>query len=157
MTIAACYLSSEGVVFGADSTSTMFVSGPGLAPGGTEHHFNYAQKIFEIGETSRLAITMWGLGNLERTSYRTLISRFANDLKSVPAANMAETAQRWGAFFWGAYSTEFAPVLQRARQLAGQAQRTPNEESELTALQQSFSGGFCLGGCCLPDAVPEAF
>src|SRR5262249_17852138 len=36
-------------------------------------------------------------------------------------------------------------------------QRTPDEENELVVLQQSFSGGFCLGGCCLPDAVPEAF
>ena len=110
MTIAACYLSSEGVVFGADSTSTMFVRGPGPAPGGTEHHFNYAQKVFEIGQQSRLGITMWGLGNLDRTSYRTLIARFANDLNAAPAQNMGGIAQRWSAFFWGAYSAEFAPV-----------------------------------------------
>ena len=34
MTIAACYVSAEGVVFGADSTATMFVPGPGPNPSG---------------------------------------------------------------------------------------------------------------------------
>ena len=68
MTIAACYVSAEGVVFGADSTSTMYVPRPGLKSDGIEHHYNYAQKIFEIGHDSTLAITMWGLGNLCQTS-----------------------------------------------------------------------------------------
>lgn len=43
MTIAACYLSSEGVVFGADSTSTMYVSGLGPGSPGSEHHFNWVR------------------------------------------------------------------------------------------------------------------
>ena len=70
MTIAACYLSADGVVFGADSTSTMFVPAPGGA-GGSHHHYNYAQKIFQIGEHGSLGIGMWGLGNLHQVSYRT--------------------------------------------------------------------------------------
>jgi hypothetical protein len=41
VTIAACYLSSEGVVFGADSTTT-FPVGP--APAMRDRHYNYAQK-----------------------------------------------------------------------------------------------------------------
>ena len=60
MTIAACYLSADGVVFGADSTTTMFVPGPDAS--GTEHHYNFAQKVFQIGESSTLAMTMWGNG-----------------------------------------------------------------------------------------------
>ncbi len=76
MTIAACYLSSEGVVFGADSTTTMFVAGRGPNATGSEHHYNYAQKIFQIGQNSTLAMTMWGLGNLGETSYRTLIAQY---------------------------------------------------------------------------------
>jgi len=46
MTIAACYLSGEGVVLGADSTTTMFV--PAMDPGapGADHHYNFAQKLF---------------------------------------------------------------------------------------------------------------
>jgi len=58
MTIAACYLSSEGLVLGADSTSTMFVQGPGPNASGNDHHYNFAQKIFQIGESSALAMTM---------------------------------------------------------------------------------------------------
>src|SRR6266849_2312320 len=77
MTIAACYLSSEGVVFGADSTSTMFVAGPGPAPGGSDHHYNFTQKIFSIGQDSALAVTLWGLGNLGSVSHRTLVALFA--------------------------------------------------------------------------------
>ena len=44
MTIAAGYLSVDGIVFGADSTSTIFVQGLGPNPVGGEHHYNYAQK-----------------------------------------------------------------------------------------------------------------
>lgn len=70
MTIAACYLSPEGVVFGADSTSTYnFTNG--------RHHFNYGQKIFEISdspETGTLALVTWGLGGLSVGSYRTLVA-----------------------------------------------------------------------------------
>ena len=44
MTIAACYLAAEGVVFGADSTTTMFVSGIGPGTPGAEHHYNFARK-----------------------------------------------------------------------------------------------------------------
>ena len=45
MTIAACYLSPEGVVFGADSTTTI-----------GDHHFNFGQKIFELGDGGSGAI-----------------------------------------------------------------------------------------------------
>ncbi len=157
VTIAACYLSSEGIVFGADSTSTMFVSNPVPVSGGSEHHFNFAQKIFQVGQESCLGITMWGLGNLASTSYRTLIARFGDDLTANPAFTMAQVADRWNTLFWSAYSTEFAQFLQRTQQLQGQATRTLSEDEELAYLQQTFSGGFCLGGCCLPDRTPQAF
>jgi hypothetical protein len=95
VTIAACYLSSEGVVFGSDSTTTMYVAGPGPAANGAEHHFNFAQKTFEIGRESTLGITMWGLGSLDQVSYRTLIARFADLLTHHPAPTMLEVSQRW--------------------------------------------------------------
>jgi hypothetical protein len=57
MTIAACYLSTEGVVFGADSTSTF----PSMF--GVPRHYNHGQKILEVGSRgSTLGIAMWGLG-----------------------------------------------------------------------------------------------
>jgi hypothetical protein len=157
MTIAACYLSSEGVVFGADSTSTIFVASRGPDPSGAEHHFNYAQKIFEIGEGSTLGITMWGLGNLESLSYRTLIAQFADTLIHQPTPSMTDVANHWNDFFWSIYSTEMAQILQRTQQLLGQANRTDPEQLELDFMLQTFSGGFCLGGCLQPERTPQAF
>lgn len=157
MTIAACYVSSEGVVFGADSTTTMYVQDPGQQDCWSEHHFNFAQKIFQIGEENSLAITMWGLGELNGLSYRTLIAQFADDLLKGPAKTMQEVADRWAQHFWAAYAREFAQVLARTKVLRANTQRTPQEEDELESLMQSCSGGFCLGGCCLPDRTPQAF
>lgn len=157
MTIAACYLSSEGVVFGADSTSTLFVQGPDPNQSGQFYHYNYAQKIFQIGEGSNLAITMWGLGSLGQTSYRTLIARFADELAAQPASSMAEIADRWNTHFCGEYASHLGPLMTRIQQLKAQTSRTPDEEAELRALEQTFSGGFCISGYCLPDRKPEAY
>jgi hypothetical protein len=74
MTIAAAYLTSEGVVFGADSTTTIITSG------GVAQLLNYAQKIFEVGECSRLGICTWGAGRVGMVSHRTLIARLADEL-----------------------------------------------------------------------------
>lgn len=157
MTIAACYLSAEGVVFGPDSTTTMAVRQPGPNAGATVHHFNYAQKVFQIGDSSALGITMWGLGNLATSSYRTLIARFSDNLVTQPAQTMAEVANRWNDFFWSAYATEFSLILQRVQQLLHQPQRTPAEDQELVEYQQGFAGGFCIGGHLLHDRTPQAF
>jgi len=157
VTIAACYLSAEGVVFGADSTTTMSVPNPTPGNAPSEHHYNFAQKVFQVGDEGCLGITMWGLGNLAQTSYRTLIARFADQLRANPQPTMAAIADRWTEHFWAAYSSEYAPVLQRVGQLTGITIRTPSEDDELEFLHQSFSGGFCLGGCCVPDRTPQAF
>ena len=157
MTIAACYLSAEGVVFGADSTTTMYVSGVGPEASGTEHHYNFAQKIFQIGENSTLAITMWGLGNIHNVSYRTLIAQFADSLVGHGAQSMDEVAHRWSEFFWAEYSMNCESVLARARALRSQATRTPEEQNELDFLLQAFSGGFCIGGYLMHDRTPSAY
>ncbi len=157
MTIAACYLSTEGVVFGADSTTTMFVPGPRPEVSGAIHHYNFAQKIFQIGENSTLAMTMWGLGNLRNISYRTLIAQFADLLVDQGAQLMEDVANRWNQFFWNAYSSEFVKLMQRAQQLRYQQTRTPKEENELDWLLRNFSGGFCIGGYLTNDHNPAAF
>jgi hypothetical protein len=156
MTIAACYLSSEGVVFGADSTSTMFVPGFDHRASGSEHHYNFAQKIFQIGENSTLAMTMWGLGSLPKISYRTLIAQFADLLVGQGAQSMADVATRWSRFFWSFYSTELSRVIARAQALHSQTNRTTEEEREFLNLLQTFSGGFCLGGYLMNDRTPSA-
>lgn len=157
MTIAACYLSAEGVVFGADSTTTMYVSGVGPEMPGSEHHYNFAQKIFQIGEGSELAMTMWGLGNLRNVSYRTLIAQFADSLVSEGAQSMDDVANRWNEFFWPAYSSGFASVITRVQALQSQPTRTSQEEDELYYLFGAFSGGFCVGGYSKNNRTPSAY
>jgi len=52
VTIAACFLSGEGIVLGADSTVTL--------PSRKEaRYFNNEQKVFEIGTTGSLGLTLW--------------------------------------------------------------------------------------------------
>ncbi|MGO8749104.1 MAG: hypothetical protein ACLQNE_24355 [Thermoguttaceae bacterium] len=157
MTIAACYVSAEGVVFGADSTATMFVPGPGPNPSGASHQFNCAQKVFEIGDNSTLGITMWGLGNLGDVSYRTLIAQFADMLVSQGAQSLSAVAGAWNQFFWQVYSAKFATVLQRVQHLLGQANRTPDEADELAFYVCTFSGGFCIGGYLRHERLPGAY
>lgn len=156
MTIAACYLSAEGVVFGADSTTTMFVPGPG-GSGGSQHHYNFAQKIFQIGDHGSLGIAMWGLGNLIQVSYRTLIARFADQISGQPVATPKALADRWASYFWQEYINNLGPLYQRVQALISQSTRTPEEEQELTSFVRAFSGGFCLGGCLTPDRMPFAY
>lgn len=157
MTIAACYLSTEGVVLGADSTTTMFVSGPVPGQAGTEHHFNFAQKIFQVGHHGTLGMTMWGLGSLGNTSYRTLIAELGDSIQNDPPQTMEDVADRWNEHFWAAYSTTLPGVLQKTQQLEAEESRTPDEENELQFLLQAFSVGFCLAGNCLPDRTPNAY
>ena len=87
MTIAACYVSPEGVVFGADSTSSINV-------GGDEHYFNHAQKIFEIGERADLAVVTWGLGNLRSLSYRTIFAVLGDSIGGAESVEVAAAQLR---------------------------------------------------------------
>lgn len=87
MTIAACYVSAEGVVLGADSTSTVYVPGPPGVEGNT-HFFNLAQKVFEFGEDSSIGIVTWGLGSLGDTSHRTVIAEVADTCDADPGISL---------------------------------------------------------------------
>lgn len=150
MTIAACYVSSEGVVMGADSTSTVRV------PGLPEQHYNHEQKVFEIGLGSTLAISMWGVGGLEALSYRTMIAKLADDLIGDPPESVEEVAKRWHARFWDAYRRCFGGLINRRHDLVRMTPRTEEEDRELARLE-GLGGGFCLGGHIMTDRVPHAF
>src|SRR2546421_444412 len=106
MTIAMCHLSTEGVVFGADSTSSSPISpGPGQIG---FHYFNYAQKLFELGgepQTGTLGILTWNLGGLPDKSHRTLFALLSDDIRAKPPSSVKDVADRWAALFWQAYST----------------------------------------------------
>jgi hypothetical protein len=123
----------------------MFIAGPGPGgQGGSDHHFNFAQKILQIGDKSTIGLAMWGLGNLAQVSYRTLVAHFADQLLAEPPASMSDVAERWNQFFWSAYTTHLAPIYQRVQSLLGQHVRTVDEENELRLLVRLLSWGQSL-------------
>ena len=158
MTIAACYLCLEGVVFGADSTTTIFVTGP---PGevGTDHHFNFCQKLFEFGDVGASAgIVTWGMASLKTVSYRTLIAEVADRAKQQKLPTLGDIACLWSEMFWAEYTGAEQQRLIRARALQRKGEScTELEKQELIWLGRNLSGGFCLGGRWGSGKRPEAY
>jgi hypothetical protein len=164
VTIAACYVSPEGVVLGADSVSTY------ASPGGP-HHFNYGQKLFEIAdepETGTLGIVTWGLAGLAFGSYRTMIAQLSDGLRSKPAASVKEVAARWVTQFWPSYSVSLAQDIAQFKLLAAKApfdqsqpadpkRRKLHEELQYQRLRDGLVAGFCIGGYVPPNRTPAAF
>jgi len=152
MSFAACYLSPEGVIFGADSAATQ------TTLTGTDRHYNSAQKIFRIGDSaSTFGVVGWGMGSLGELSHRTFIARFADELKVAPATTVREVAARFADQFWNEYSTRFSADLLRAQLLESIPNRSQIEENEWRKLQSDRSGGFFLGGYIPIDRTPAAF
>ena len=158
MTIAGVYLSPEGIVLGADSTSSV-VSDNGY------HFFNFGQKIFEIGEHSTFGLVTWGLAGLGRVSYRTLVARLADDLEARPPASVEEVATRWTDIFWPHFSAN--PNFIEARNLGAKLpfdpeapdpslNRSMDEEARYRRLSIEISVGFCIAGYVKPDRTPMA-
>lgn len=77
MTIAAAYLVSDGVVLGADSSTTVQVSYP-QGGSGIVQLLTHSQKVFEVGSNSRFGICTWGAGNIGKWSHRTIIARLSD-------------------------------------------------------------------------------
>ena len=148
VTIAVCYLSPEGVVLGADSTST-------VAGGAGNHYFNHAQKVFEVGEGTTFGIVTWGLGGLGSLSYRTLIALLGDDLRSSVPASVQDVAQRFVEVVWPHYQA-FDPV-QRFQVLHGMATRTADEDAEYQQLSVELVAGFCVAGHCESDRISKAY
>lgn len=148
LTIAVCYLSPEGIVLGADSTTTF--------SGGEGHHFyNHAQKLFEIGENSTFALVTWGLASFNGTSYRRLIAQLADSFIATPPASIKDVADAWVAIAWPVFSA--LPQFKRVQELDKNAKRTDDEDKEYNQLKAGLVVGFCIGGYCLPDRLGRAF
>jgi hypothetical protein len=151
MTIAACYLSTEGVVFGADSTSTF------PSEFGVPRHYDHGQKIFEIGiGGSTLGIAMWGLGGLVGISHRTLVAQFAEANFCQSTSVIQDVANRFAQFFWQQYTTRQAAQIGRLQHLMGIPNPTDVERNERDGLLANLAGGFCLGGTLFHDRTPGA-
>ena len=167
MTIAACYVSPEGIVLGADSTSSSAISpSPGLTG---YHYFNFNQKVFEIGDGSTLGILTWGLGAVSVKSYRTLIALFSDALKKKAPPSVSDVADQWTDVIWGEYSSNLqAEIAQckslEAKQPHGKAdpnnqspERTEDEEKAFQSLKRNLVVGFCVAGYLVSDRLPSAF
>jgi hypothetical protein len=156
MTIAACYLSSEGAVLGADSTTTFTIQPPGSATARVRH-LNHAQKIFQVGAGGTLGVVTWGMGSVGAKSHRTRVAEFADTLRESPVASLAEAVERWGSLIWPDY---FAAVPDEVRQaiaeLSIKPDRTADEAALLNGLISSYQLGFCLAGYVPPDRTPGA-
>jgi hypothetical protein len=167
VTIAACYVSPEGIVLGADSTSTY--SGQSGA-----HYYNHAQKLFELSndpETGTLGAVTWGLGGLQVSSHRTLLSRLSDDLIKNPPKSVSDVADRWSALFWAAYSdpkSPIAPLVAHCKALGAKKKhdttaaadpkmRSQAEETAFNELSKQLLAGFCIGGYVSPDRTPSAY
>ena len=160
MTIAACFVTSEGVVLGADSTASAMLTG-GF------HYFNFNQKVFEIGDPGKgtLGIVTWGLGGLGTQSYRTLLAQSHDGFKNKRPKTVLEAATQWVDQVWAVYS----PFTKRCVDLNGKkpfdplavppnpAARTKAEEEEFQQLKRGLVLGFYLGGYLPPKRTPEAF
>lgn len=149
MTIAACYLSPEGVVLGPDSAATF----------GPTNHFMHEQKIFEIGKRgeSRLGLVMWGLAAFDEISYRTLIARFSDTVAEDSGVSIELLAQRWSEMFWGTYTSQFANLIELFKELSQPGDTSADLDEQRDELAHAMSGGFCLGGYALPGRTPEAY
>ncbi len=159
MTIASCLVMAEGVIFGADSTTSA-----DLEYG--YHYLNHNQKLFEIGENSSLAIMTWGLSSFGDISYRTLIARLADELATKPPQNVAEVANRWLSSVWDAYQTSLSTEIAEFRalevkQISAAASkpddRSLEDDERYLAMKDNLFVGFCIGGYCLPDREPRAY
>lgn len=150
MTIACAVVVPEGVVLGADSTSTVVLEDE------TVRHYNHQQKIFEVGKNSSIGIVTWGLGSAHNSSYRTMLADFA---ETVTATHISEIAHAWASRFWEQYSKD--PVVTKLATAAKNAAEDPlsSVETRKRALGklQELKVGFCIGGCLPPDRAPGAY
>lgn len=80
MSIAAAYLVSEGVVLGADSSTTVSVSTP--QGSGIVQLLAHSQKVFEVGNNSRIGVCTWGQGSVGNISHRTIIAQLADKINN---------------------------------------------------------------------------
>jgi hypothetical protein len=151
MTIAACAVTPEGVVFGADSTSTMTM------PDGSQRYLNNEQKCFEVGERGTLGIVTWGLGRLGDASHRTRIAQLDDDIMKHPPSGVQDVAARFASTLWPVYDQTLRADIDRDKGILADPTAKPDDVAKARASLDNKGLGFCIGGHWLPDREPYAF
>ncbi len=132
MTIAALYLTQEGVVLGADSTTTWLIPAKEGAPNVAQLS-NHAQKIFEVGDPNKgtLGVCTWGMGGFASKSIRHLVAELSDgiDKSNCPS---------------------FRDALRILVSLATEAYKATVPQGKASTF------GMVLGGYVLPDRTPQA-
>ena len=160
MTIAACYLTSEGVVLGADSTLTL-LPGPGRE---ALHYFDFAQKIFELGPPgSTIATMFWGLGAVGKKSYRSFTAELADKAKAAGHKSPRDMITLAKELYQQEYlellsDPSVSDLTDRVRELHAKGEeRDATENEEYDILQNRLCGFFCLAGRASSNQEVQAF
>ena len=147
-------------MFGADSTSTIPVPDHNgkLSP----HYFDHAQKLFEVGEDSPLAlgIVTWGLGGFDGVSYRKLFAELGDRALKAGFTAVGQVAEDFISHFWQLYSdpkSSRAAIRQRVKDLSSIANPKVEHLRELELLRNGSTAGFCIGGHTPADRSSEAW
>ena len=151
MTIAACAVGPEGIVLGADSTSTVSVAKS------ADRYLHNEQKVFEVGESSSFGVVTWGLGRIGTTSYRTLIAQLSDDFRRHPPASVEEAAAAFSEKIWSVYNATLAPEIRKLQAVIHAPNAKPDEAEPAKQTLQSMSVGFCLGGYSPANRTPGAY
>lgn len=142
MTIAACHLSPEGVVLGADSTTTVVREGK-------KSYLDHAQKIFEIGPSqSTMGLVTWGLGQIGDESHRTIAALIGQQHQDHPFPSVQKAAEFTAALLWDRLTSSFGDVFTKAREAYGRFEAGEATEDDFKYLTQVdiLSGGYCIAG-----------
>jgi hypothetical protein len=146
MTIAACHLSPEGVVLGADSTTSL------VTPGNAKPvaHLDHAQKIFEVGDSgSTVGLVTWGIGQIGPTSHRSIAAGLGRTHKAKPFATLAKMADALGKHVWKLLQENYGGEMTEARAILGKMSAnaaTPEEIERVRLLSGALYGAYCLAG-----------
>lgn len=147
MTIAMCYLSPEGVVLGADSTTTASL------PDGN-HYLNNNQKLFEVGESSTIGALTWGAASIGTKSHRTLFANLSDRIQQNNVNSVENVATEFAKLVWDEYKLVYSAEIDECKQLNVKDAAGRKRCAELVGNTYT---GFCIAGHIPPDRASAAY
>jgi hypothetical protein len=155
MTIAACHVSPEGVVLGADSATTLTAGPDGTC------HLDYAQKVFEVGKPgSSVGLVTWGLGQIGQESHRTIAADLGYRHASKAFSSLDAMADDLASDLWGRYTSAYGEDIKKFKELDDKKNKgtaSPQDLENRDFLLEAGSGGYCLAGRVTEHGPCRAF